>query len=248
MTTIEIPQEVVALSADAENQIVIAKGFMICDQYDYQLAADQLKQIKQKGKALEDQRKTMTQPLDAAKKSIMDFFRKPGEFLGEAETIIKGAMLQYSKAEEARRIEAERKAREEAAKIEAEAKAKAEKEAAEIKAKAEEAAELARSTGNEDIAEMILEQAAKPVEAVPAIVFVHEPAKAPSVQGASIRKTYGAEVVDKIALCRAIADGKIHHRFVDANMPALNNEATHAKDDFSIPGCAVVIRETVVSR
>ena len=74
MTTISIPAEVVALSNDAENQIQIAKGFVIRWQDDYQLAADQLKQIKSKGKALEEQRKTMTQPLDAAKKSIMDFF------------------------------------------------------------------------------------------------------------------------------------------------------------------------------
>lgn len=249
MTTIEIPKEVVALSTDAENQITIAKGFIIQGQDDYQLAADQLKQIKNKGKALDEQRKKMTQPLDSAKKSIMDFFRTPGEFLAEAETIIKGAMLQYSKAEERRRIEEERKAQEEANRLAAIAKEKADKEAAEAKAQAEKDAELARSTGNDDIADMILEKAAEPVFIEPVItVPIPPPATAPKVQGASIRKTYSCEVVDKIALCRAIAEGKCQPRFMVPDMAALRNEATNAKDDFNMPGCKLLIVESVVSR
>lgn len=249
MTTISIPSEVAELSADAESQIAIAKSFVIAGQQDYQLAADQLKQLKSKAKIIETKRKEMTAPLDATKKAIMDFFRPANDFLAEAESIIKAAMLHYSKMEEQRRLVEERKAREEAARIEAEARAKAEKEAAEAMVKAEAEAEIARATGNDDIAEMILERAeTTPLPIAPITVSVIQPAKAPTVQGASIRKNYYCEVVDKIALCRAIAEGKASPRFMVPDMAALNNEATHAKDDFVVPGCEVMIRETVVSR
>ncbi len=243
----EIPKEIVALSHDAEGQIVIAKSFVITTQGDYQLAADQLRQIKQKGKILEEQRKNMTKPLDDSKKAIMDFFRKPGEFLTEAESIIKGAMLLYSKAEEARRQEKERKARAEAERIREEAQAKAEKEQEEARKQAEEAAAIARDMGDEELAKQIMEEETSPVAQIVILPEV-QAAIAPKVQGASIRKTFSCEVVDKMALVRAILEGTAHPRFLVPDMAALRNEATYAREEFNIPGCKVVIKEIVASR
>lgn len=81
---------------------------------DYEGAAVLLISLKGRQKELDDKRRSLTRPLDAAKKGIMDLFRPVEERLKTGETVLKRAMLSFQTAE------AERHAAEQA-KIEAKA-------------------------------------------------------------------------------------------------------------------------------
>lgn len=75
-----------------------------------QLASDELGKVTKLRKELEEVRFSMTRPLDAAKKAIMDFFRPADAFAEQAERAIKGEIARYSTEQERLRREAERKA------------------------------------------------------------------------------------------------------------------------------------------
>ncbi len=107
--------------ATQEAQLILdhAKAIVIRDQVGYEEAAIALKQLKARMSTLEDERTKITKPMDAAKKAVMDLFRRPQDFLIEAERIMKNAMITYSneqerirKAEQARQDEIARKERE----------------------------------------------------------------------------------------------------------------------------------------
>lgn len=68
---------------------------VVNDDVQYQSAADALKQIKARIVELEDKRKDITRPLDAAKKSVMDLFNVPVKRFKAIEASIKGAMAGY---------------------------------------------------------------------------------------------------------------------------------------------------------
>lgn len=83
---------------DETSQILTgALSFKIATNVSYQLAADELQRIKGAGKRLETLRKTITQPMDAAKQAVMDFFREPEQRLKQAELQIKSEMVAYQK-------------------------------------------------------------------------------------------------------------------------------------------------------
>ena len=106
----------------------------------YLSAGDVLKQVKARGKALEELRVKLTAPILAAKKNIDEMFRNPIARLSLAEGQIKSAMVFYDR-------EVQRKADEERRRLQAEADAKAEAERkrlaeAAAKAREEKAAEV----------------------------------------------------------------------------------------------------------
>jgi hypothetical protein len=150
----------------------------------FEIAADELKGIKAKAAALDEQRKAITGPLDAAKKAVMDLFRGPLDALGQAENILKGKMLGYQQEQQrkadAARLEAERIAREQRLKLEAEARALAE------------AGRTGEAAVKEQVAQMVV---AAPVAA---------PAP-PAIKGVSTSTTVDFEVDNLLALVRHIA-------------------------------------------
>ncbi len=106
-------------------------GFKVVTVTQYEQAGETLKEVKGAQKRLESLRKSFTQPIDQAKTTIMDFFRKPEEKLAQAERTIKGGMLAYHAEQE--RIARETQVRlNEAARLERE---KLEKQAAAAAAK-----------------------------------------------------------------------------------------------------------------
>jgi hypothetical protein len=116
------------------------------------------------------------------------------------------------------------------------AQAAAEAEARRI---AEEAA-LARAValeagGNKAAAEAVM---AAPV--VPAPVVVEK--TVPAGYGGATRRTWGAEVFDKLALVKAVAEGKAPLEAVEASGPVLNGMARALKGALSIPGVRAVER------
>jgi len=57
--------------------------------------SDVLQRIKGKSKQLDEMRKNITKPIDAAKKEVMTLFKKPLELLEETETKIKKEIATY---------------------------------------------------------------------------------------------------------------------------------------------------------
>jgi len=98
-------------------------NIIISDQEGYQLAADNLKAVKNKAKELEDLRMSMTRPLDDSKKKIIDLFKPADNLLKQVKDRICSAMLTFQQAEDKRLAEERKKLAEQALKEEQEIKA-----------------------------------------------------------------------------------------------------------------------------
>lgn len=133
--TIQTP-DAGALNKSAENFLASARSIVIDSPEMYQTAVTELQQIKRKSNDLEEQRVGLVAPLNAVVEKINDMFRAPLEFLAQAESTIKGAMITFDRKQERIAAEARRKAEEAAARERA--RLQAEAAAAEVKAKAEE--------------------------------------------------------------------------------------------------------------
>lgn len=172
--------EVRELTAQTETLLAVGMNYTIATAADYTVAGVELQRVKAAQKRLEELRKSMTRPIDTAKKVIMDFFRAPEEKLTKAENGIKRSMLAYSQQQEELRREEQRKAEERAA-----------KEQARLQAHAARAAERGEHTK----AEAFQDRAATVV----APVIQRE---APAVTGISTREVWRFEVVHPNAVPR----------------------------------------------
>lgn len=172
--------EVREITAQTDQLLQVASSYRVTSADEYANAGEELKRIKAAAKRLDEIRKTMTKPLDTAKRAIMDFFREPEAKLQRAESGIKRAMLAYSEEQERIRREDQRKAEEAARKAREKLEAQAAKAAA--AGKVERAAEL--------------EQRAATVVAP---VIQRE---APKVTGIATREVWKFEIVDRSALPR----------------------------------------------
>lgn len=166
--------EIVVAKIEADIQPIVSTAIEIRDQADYEHASIILSKVKAKYNEIEDIRKSITQPIDMAKKRIMELFRKPLEILSNFETTTKKTILVYMEKQERIRQEQEDKLRREAEKKRQEALAKA---------------EAARADGKEDKAEKYEEKANG----------IIAPTLAPNIEqakGQAIRIQWSAEVVD----------------------------------------------------
>lgn len=208
--------EVKALTVQTEQFEALALTYKVATAVQYTDAGEQLKQVKAAQKRLDDLRKSMTRPLDVAKKAIMDFFRAPEEKLVRAEGGIKRAMIAYSDEQERIRREEQRRAEEAARKErerleaiarEAERKARekadAERKAAEAAAAAGRAAEaaklMAKAAATEERAAAKAEEATQQAAMVVAPIIQRE---TPKVPGVSAREVWTYEVIDIALLPR----------------------------------------------
>ncbi len=119
-------EQLIAFQKRAEVYYNKASLFVIVDNDSYLASAEDLKQIKAQIKAIEDYRKSITDPINEQIKRIKAFFDVPINKLKEAEEVIKGAILKYQKEQERIRLEEQARLREEAEKrrLELEQKAK----------------------------------------------------------------------------------------------------------------------------
>lgn len=218
LQSLKLPEES-TLSAGANAALRMADTFTIADASDYALAADELKAIKAKMSALEEQRMSITRPMDAAKKMVMDLFRGPLDALAKAEGTFKRSMLAYDAeqqriAAEARRV-AEAAAAAERARLQAEA-AEVARAAEEERRKLAEQAEAARAAGNAEAAQRAEAEAAQKREAaeaeaaalqsLAAVTIAQSPiVEANKTKGISTSKTLDFDVADLPALIKHIA-------------------------------------------
>ena len=119
-------EQLIAFQKRAEVYYNKASLFVIVDNDSYLASAEDLKQIKAQIKAIEDYRKSITDPINEQIKRIKAFFDVPINKLKEAEEVIKGAILKYQKEQERIRLEEQARLREEDEKrrLELEQKAK----------------------------------------------------------------------------------------------------------------------------
>ena len=202
------------------------ESFSVTNAEECQKAADVLREAKNSVKALEDRRKAITQPLDTAKKSVMNLFRPATDALSRLEKILKPKIANYYAEEERKR---------KAAEAEAEARARKERE------RLEKRAEAARDKGDVEKAENLEVQAATTVATAPATTE----AKA---TGVSVRKIWKAKVTDPVALCKEIAAGNIPPTVLDFKQAELNKIASTWQNNREFQGLTIYPENSVASR
>lgn len=215
----------IALTGQAQRALANAADFTIDSDEMMEAAGDDLKGIKKLQKQVEEQRTSITGPLNAVVKTINDMFRAPTSYLADAEAKLKGAMLSYTTEQE--RIAAEaRRIADEAARVERDRLAKEQREqeqqaraAAAAAEKAEREAQAAAAAGDHEAARKagevarqqaeVAEEAAANAHAtsMTAAVVSMPPAvqAAAKVTGISTSKTVDFEVRDLHALVKHVA-------------------------------------------
>ena len=215
------------LSRGAAAALDLVQAFEVVDDATFEIAADELKGIKTRAAALDEQRKGITAPMDAAKKAVMDLFRTPLEVLTQAEGILKTKMLGYQREQQAKaeaaRLEAERVRRAEQQRLQAEADALA------AQGRTGEAA--------------VKEQVAQMVVAAP----IAAPAP-PAVKGISTSTTVDFEVEDLRALIKAAAERPELAALLTVDTVKLRAYVKGLGMQCNLPGVRVFQKQTLAAR
>ncbi len=109
VSRLQVPNEQEMLAA-AQSAHDMASSFAVDSDEDYQLAADELKAVKGKIKRLEEKRQEIVGPLLQAQRAVNALFKGPLELLARVEGDIKGKLIRYSQAQEAKAAEERAKA------------------------------------------------------------------------------------------------------------------------------------------
>jgi hypothetical protein len=193
-----------------------AKTYVIdCDEI-YDCAAEDLKAIKALQKDLDEKRKSITKPMDEAKKAVMELFRGPTDYLEQAESILKKQISRWLDAKEKARVAALR---------EAEKAAAAERQA--LEQQAQKAAEAG------DTATM----AALEMQAAVTSVAAPLPDKH-KTSGISSRKVHKGNVIDAKALISHVLTNETLFAMgiVEINQGALNKYISSTEGKIALPG------------
>lgn len=243
----------IVLATKAQNALASASDFVIDSHTMFELASDDLKQIKALQKDVEEKRTSITGPLNQAVKAVNDLFRSPKEYLEKAEATLKRAMVTWTteqerlaaiaraQAEQAARAERERLAAEERAQQEAARKAQEEAHAA---AAAGDEAAAAAAQAAADAAQEQATLAAITASVVTVTPEVEAPSK---VSGISGRVTYSAQVTDLMALVIAVAEGKAPIEALQADAKFIGAQARAFKKAGELYPGVVVSAERIIS-
>ena len=258
----------IALTNQARRALAGVEDFAIDSDDMLDAAGEDLRRIKAQQKAVEDQRTSITAPLNQVLKAVNDLFRPPAQFLQQAEAKLKGAMLAYTtererQAEEARRI-AEEAARRERERIEAEQweqerQARAAAEAAQraaAEAAAAAAAGDAQAAAKAQMEAQAQAQAAEQASAqaqaaaitasvISAPVALAAPAK---VTGISTSKTVDFVVEDLHALVRHIAERPELVTLLAVDQVKLRAQVRATGMNTKLPGVRVFTKTTMAAR
>ena len=216
-----------AMMVTADGFLQRVEQFPIEDDEQYAGAGTLLKSIKTSGAALDTKRKSITGPLDRVKKDIMDLFRPVVDAHAQAEKLLKNKMLGYQE-------EVERKQREE----QAAANERARKEREKLEARADKH----EQAGREEKAAALREEAdLNSAPPVPTAIAT------PRAAGVSTRGVWKAELLDKMDLVKAVAEGRVPLKALDVNMTFLNQQAKSLHDEFNIPGARAYEEKSIAA-
>lgn len=224
MTTAEvvIENEAQQLVDRAE---IIAKdfdGYKIVNNSNYEFAGEHLKKIKALYQEVDEKRKSMTKPLDEAKKRIMDFFKVPLDKLTRVESNIKNAMLSFQREQEEIRRKEEARVQE-----------LARKEEEKRKKALEEKAKKAEEKGDAEKAEALRQQKEE--------VFVPTPvveSQVTKVAGISTKKVWRFRILDA---------AKIERQWLVPDEKAIQAFITATKGTRPIPGIEIYTEDILSS-
>ena len=216
-----------AMMVTADGFLQRVEQFPIENDGQYAGAGMLLKSIKTSAATLDTKRKSITGPLDRVKKDIMDLFRPVVDAHAQAEKLLKNKMLGYQE-------EVERKQREE----QAAANERARKEREKLEARADKHEEA----GREEKAAALREEAdLNSAPPVPTAVAT------PRAAGVSTRGVWKAELLDKMDLVKAVAEGRVPLKALDVNMTFLNQQAKSLHDEFNIPGARAYEEKSIAA-
>lgn len=261
LVDLKINQPDQAVFKSAANAFEMAKAYEIDSPEVRDMAAGELIKIVTLKKSVDSQRKAITVPIDNAKKAVMDLFRAPTDYLEQAEVILKGAIQKFDRAEQQKRIAQQaaldEAARKERTRFEQEAAAREAVAQAEAIALREKATE-AMAAGNVEEAAWLAEEANGRAEQGAAEVatlrmtsqLVTAPVvtAAPKTAGVSTRKVWKAEVSDKLALIRYVAEHPEYVDVLDVNMPAVNKLVLALKANCPLAGVRVFEDSVIAAR
>lgn len=184
-------------------------------------AAVMLQELKGRAKDLDTLRRSMTRPLDDAKRRIMDLFRPIEQEMAEVEQHLKGTMLDWRRQEERRLAELQRAADEERQRL---------------------AAEAAKAAEEGRVADAI-------VAAADSLAVPNVPKAVANARGTSVTPTYRAEVESLQDLVLAVAAGEAPLNLLTANQSALNALARATKQEgVVVPGVRFLREDTMSAR
>lgn len=217
-----------AMLRSANVKMEIVSDFAVTTVEEAELAGEELRSIKAMIKSLDDKRKAITRPLDAAKTATMDLFREPLAVLERAQEVIRTAIGKFQ-AEQAR--------------LAREAQIRADAEAAEARKKIEEEAKAAAEAGQPELAATLTDAASLMIGPVGAVVQT-------KVKGLGSRSTWKSRVTNVVAFIEyAIKSERADLlAMVSIDQSALNKYAVATKGAMKIPGVEFYEDSTVVSR
>lgn len=225
-----VPVEVQTKIKETTESLSIYDNYVVDSSEKYRIAAEDVKLIKAKAKILDDTKKSLTRPIEESKKKIIALFKKPLDFLKQAEMFVKKAMVLWDTEQEEKRQAEERRLAEIQQKEAEKLWQRAEKEAARIESlKTEKARETARAKAAELKAE---------AEATVAVVSVVE-SKAEEISGISKRKDWKFRIINAEDIPREylIPDEKYIGQIVRAS-----------KGKKEIPGIEIYSEDIIISR
>lgn len=193
MDLVEVKYQVPDLPV-AGSAVEYAKAITIDSQETYDFANEQLGVVKTRWKELDAARKTIVNPINAAKDAVQALFNPVLDDLASAEGLYKRGMLNYQQEQERVR-KAEQAALDE--------------DARKVREKLEKDAEKAEAKGHTEKAAVLAQTAA--VISAPIATSTYVAGK-----GLSTKKIWKAAVIDKAAFIKSVAANPMFHYLVDA--------------------------------
>ena len=218
-------QQIEQVSKQALTWPDVVRALVIQDQESMAKANDMRRGIKSLRERIAEVFDPIISKAHAAHKEALKGKADTEAPLVEAEKILTPKMVAYAD-------EQKRKAREEEARLQAEARMREDEErmAAALEAEA---------NGDKEAAQSIIEG---PIT-IPKIKI-----DLPKVEGFSTRENWSAEVVDKMALIKAVASGQIPMTAIEPCMTFLNSQARSLRGEMRIPGVRAVVEKIAVNR
>lgn len=211
---VSVPESAFDIMAEARklvsNEPVVS---VIKTQDDYDYFGGLLKQLKERMRELDKLRKTVTEPLDQAKKAVIAEFKPMEQECIDIESGIKRAMSDYLREQDRLRRLAQ-----------AEAEEKARKERARLEERARKAAEAGKDEKAQELA-----ATADSVQAAP----VQQQAKTAGVAAA---KTYKVEVTDMKAFVAAAMQNPMLFKCLTVDQAQLNRLAKAMGSEWEVDG------------
>jgi hypothetical protein len=203
-----------AMMRSARIKLEVVTDFRISSHEEAELAAEELRGISELIKSLDDKRKAITRPLDAAKKATMDLFREPLETLEQAKETIRRAIGAFQSEQRRLAIEAQ---------------ARAEAEAAAARKAIAEQAKQAAAAGDAATAEALSAGAELMIAPVAAVA-------APKIKGMAERTAWKARVTDKTAFVLSATSRPELLALIEVDQSGLNKLAAATKGALLVAG------------